>query len=121
MLYVFMIVGALILLLGMTATLLNVKTYRQGLITTRVFLTIPGIGAILAGCSLFVVWPYDINTKIVGFPFPAAAWERDSDGGPWIDFVGDITTPMFFANGVCWAVSFQIPLFLWQRARKKSG
>lgn len=117
MLNVFMMVGALLLLSGTVAAFFNFKKYQQGLITGRMFWVIFGLGIIFAACSIFIVWPYDTNTRIVGFPFPAAAWQRSADGGAWADYVGIMTIPILIANGVCWAMSLQIPLYLWNRTR----
>jgi hypothetical protein len=36
------------------------------------------------------------SLRIVGFPFPAAAFERHH--GVWLDFVGPTTVPFFLAN-----------------------
>jgi hypothetical protein len=74
------------------------------------------VGLALAAGSLFVVYPYGDNARIVGFPFPAAAWERQGDR--WRDFVGLTTLPFTCANAL---FAFLLPhLFLWA-LRKRTG
>ncbi|MGC4064790.1 MAG: hypothetical protein QM784_09130 [Polyangiaceae bacterium] len=54
------------------------------------------IGIALALGSLFVVYPYGPKTRIIGFPLPAAAFEKH--GELWLDFSGPLTLPFSCAN-----------------------
>jgi hypothetical protein len=53
------------------------------------------VGIFLGAAFAFVTYSFGPDLKIVGFPIPAAAWERWDN--KWVDFVGAITPiAMFF-------------------------
>ena len=57
------------------------------------------VTAVLLGAAtlLLPAYPIDWRTRAIGFPLPAAFFQRDDDGH-WLDFVGPLTVPFFFAN-----------------------
>jgi len=48
-----------------------------------------GVGILMTFCT----WPYSADIHILGFPFPAASFERVGDS--WIDFVSPLTLPIW--------------------------
>jgi hypothetical protein len=55
-----------------------------------------GLGGVLALSAVMIAWPYDAETKILGFPFPGAVFElRTTSRGEtfWADFVGPLSLP----------------------------
>jgi hypothetical protein len=73
-------------------------------------------GLALAIASLFIVYPYSETVRIVGFPFPAAAWEKHGDR--WRDFVGALTLPLYCANIV---FAFVLPHLALRVLRRRAG
>jgi hypothetical protein len=57
--------------------------------------------AALVGATtlLLPAYPIDARTRAVGFPLPAAFFQQD-DHGNWLDYVGPLTVPFFYANAV---------------------
>jgi len=53
-------------------------------------------GLALAVGSVFITYSPSPTVRIMGFPFPAAAWEYSD--GKWLDFVGITTLPFYAAN-----------------------
>lgn len=110
MLFVFVLLGAAGILAGSIALARNVRQMRSGgeaRFGHLVWLTL-ATGIALAIGSFFVVYPYSERSRIVGFPFPAAAWEKD--GNHWLDFVSPLSPVFSCANAV---FAFVLPhLFL---------
>jgi hypothetical protein len=59
----------------------------------------------------------DARTRIVGVPFPAAAFQLED--GVWLDFVGPLTGPFMLANTFCWAGLGQVVLLFCLRWRRR--
>lgn len=56
-----------------------------------------GLLGIAAG--FLIAYPLDEKTRIYGFPFPSAIFERN-ETGQWLDFVGPLTFPLACLNVV---------------------
>jgi hypothetical protein len=69
----------------------------------------------LAAAAYFATWSTTGSAgdriRIVGFPFPAAAF--DSSGA---DYVGALTLPLMLLNMATWALLPDICLYVWRRA-----
>jgi hypothetical protein len=66
---------------------------------SRVWLWV--LGVVLAVASVGVTWPYDSETRILGFPLPGVVWELWTNGKGeqfWADFVGPQTLPLLAAD-----------------------
>jgi hypothetical protein len=53
---------------------------------------------------------YDENTRFIGTPFPAAAFQRSAKGEPWADFVG---VGMYIAPVVNYLVYYTCFIVIW--------
>ena len=73
------------------------------------------MGTVAGQASYFV----DENTRIVGIPFPAAAFQRED--GVWLDFVGPMTGPFMLANAFAWAGLLQVALLAGLRWAQSKG
>jgi hypothetical protein len=98
LLLLFLLIGLAVIGVGSFALARNVCDLRRQheKKTLVVLTTTSAIGLVVAAGSFLVVYSYGENARIVGFPFPAAVWERH--GGHWEDFVGPLTLPFTCAN-----------------------
>lgn len=116
LLTVLIVVGLAVIVAGAFALARNVRQVllqKQRKALSSILLTF-AVGLVLAVGSFFVVYPHGDNARIVGFPFPAAAWERHGDR--WHDFVGLATLPFMCANAL---FAFVLPhVFLWAFRRR---
>lgn len=78
------------------------------------FISIP-LGLALAVFSMSFMWQFDLNTRIAGFPFATAAFQRDTEQSPYLDYVGPLTGLFLTANAICWGLGLQIPLYFASR------
>ncbi|MCI0603714.1 hypothetical protein L0156_11965 [bacterium] len=92
----------------------NVKSDRQRKFYIVLFLLL-GIAAGVFFSGL--IYSTSEKTKIMGFPIPAAGWERWGSG--WVDFVGTITFPITTANFFFWVLTVQLFAALVLRANKR--
>jgi hypothetical protein len=94
----FVMIGLVVIVAGSIALARNVRESRgqaqkkSRLVVTAAF----ELGLILAAGSFLIVYPSGENARVVGFPLPAAVWERH--GGHWMDFVGPLMLPLMCAN-----------------------
>lgn len=54
------------------------------------------LGGVLALSAVTITWPYDAETKILGFPFPGAVfelWTTSRGETFWADFTGPLSLP----------------------------
>jgi len=109
------LVGAL---LGSFALARNVRQWRSlPHKRARAFILVAfALGTVLAASSFFVSYPYSATVRVVGFPFPAAVFEKH--GEHWRDYVGPLTAPFSFANA--W-FAFVLPHLLVRTFRRKTG
>lgn len=104
-------IGAILLLASMFAAYANIRKYRTGAIKNKkIFWVLNIVGLALAAASMFMIWPYDTNTKIVGFPFPAAVFQRESETSQWQDYVGPMTSVFVCLNALFWLLIPHLPL-----------
>lgn len=75
------------------------------------------VGAICAAILSGATYSMNASTRIVGIPFPAAAFEKHGD--VWMDFVGAMTLPLLLANAAFFLLMPQIPVLLWLRTRAR--
>jgi len=117
-LLVLMVVGLAGIGAGSISLVRNVRESRRRLEQRQLvsLLVASAIGLMLAAGSFLVAYPYGENTRIVGFPFPAAAWERH--GGHWMDFVGPLMLPFMCANA--W-FAFVVPHLVIRVVRRRTG
>ena len=88
---------------GVVSVALAVFGYRKAF---RAKLTRPArfvmwvTSVVLGGAAGFALgYPLDDNTRIYGFPLPAAVFQREPNG-PWLDYVGPLTMPFACLNAV---------------------
>ena len=115
----FVLIGIAGIVSGSAALIRNIRQARgeKDKKFRMLIIVVFAFSVILTVSSFFVVYPYGENTRIVGFPFPSAAFERHNDR--WLDFVGPTTLPFGVANA--W-FSFVLPhLVLWVFRRRKTG
>ena len=117
-LLVFMVVGLAGIGAGSFSLVRNVRESRRRVEQRKVVavLVTSAIGLMLAAGSFLVAYPYGKNMRIVGFPFPAAAWERHGDH--WMDFVGPLMLPFMCANA--W-FAFVLPHLVIRVLRRRTG
>jgi hypothetical protein len=95
---IFILVALAVIISGSVALSRNVrqmKEQRNGKFYFLVMIMF-AVGVVFAIGAFFIVYPYRQNLRIVGFPIPAAAFERHN--GIWVDFVGPTTLPFMCAN-----------------------
>ena len=114
LLIVLIAVGLAVIIVGSLALVRNIRRARAPEQKRLAIVLAFAVGLALSAGSFFVVYPYGDDARIVGFPFPAAAWERQGDR--WHDFVGLTTLPFMCANAL---FAFLLPhLFLWALRRR---
>ena len=108
-------------ILGTIVWIRNVRDWRARshtkVHTTRSLLFSVGVG--LAAASYFVRYPYGANVRIIGFPFPAAAFEKH--GTHWLDYSGPLTLPFVCANAWVAFVFPHLVLKLFQSIARNSA
>ena len=99
LLLAFLLIGLAVVVGGSVALAWNVRDLRRRYGKRRLVLltATSAIGLALAAGSFLVMYPYGENARIVGFPFPAAVFERHGDH--WEDFVGPTMLPFMCGNG----------------------
>ena len=103
--------GTIFLLASGFAAYANVRKYCAGAQNKKSFWALSLVGLALAVTSMFMTWPYDINTKIVGFPFPAAVFQRESESSHWQDYVGPLTAVFMCLNALFWMLIPHLALY----------
>ena len=92
-----MLIGVLGLVVGLLAARSAHRSiHRQHLQWWRVQRFPVLSGFVLAWFFAGRPYPISDSTRIVGIPFPAAAFENHGSG--WMDFVGPTTVPFYLAN-----------------------
>ena len=99
----------------------NFKLRRRGTPGRYLFFVSILLGLGLGFLSMFCMWQYDVNTRLAGFPFAAAAFRRDNELSPYLDYVGPLTGMFLAANALCWGLFLQIPLYFAARFRLLGG
>ena len=98
-LILFLVLGAAIILIDIYGLRVKRKKYgKTGHVINRKILRISfdlicvciGLG------SAYLFWNYTETTRLVGFPFPFAAFQLEN--GKWIDYVGIFSLPIFFLD-----------------------
>jgi len=118
LLLAFMVLGIAGMVGGSVAMMRNIRQARLRPSKRKVLVVIAvfGIGVALALASFRVVYPYGERTKVVGFPLPAASWEKHGDH--WLDFVGPLTLPFSWANA--W-FAFVLSHLVFRALQRKTG
>jgi hypothetical protein len=115
----FALAGLLLTVLGVAATVRNIgDLYDPAQGRSRW----ASLVAALAGIGLAYVcyktrYSYSDTVRIWGFPFFAAAFEKD--GESWLDFVGPMTGPASIANALFGFVLPQLMVRIARRRRSK--
>jgi len=116
------ILGLVVGIFGSIALIRNVREWRLRFRkTVRVTkFVVFSIGIALAVASYFVTYPYGSTVRVIGFPFPAAAFEKHA--GHWLDFSGPLTLPFMCANAWVGLVLPHLALRMFQSvARLRQG
>lgn len=110
---------AFILLFGIILAIIELKaismiqrSHREGSISLRTYRLLGASGLVLGAVSVFVRYRYSDDVMIVGFPFPAAGFERVN--GQMLDFVGPLTLPFMLTNFFVWTA---FPHCIWVASR----
>ncbi len=74
------------------------------------------VGAVVAALLTLCTYPVSASARIVGLPFPVAAFEKHGD--VWMDFVGITSIPFFIANAAFWLLLPQL-LVAWRLRRNR--
>ena len=111
----FILIGLAGVVAGSVALIRNVRDYHRrterGALVTLIA-TIVG-GLLLAAGSFVFEYRYGKDTIIVGFPIPAAAWQKH--GGQWRDYAGPAT--LLFACANAW-FAFVLPHLVLRAVRR---
>lgn len=105
---VFTLVGLIVLVLGVAAVRFLWRGFKDGRLgcgwkMAEAVVLVCGI--CLGGAAVVYIRYPAPDTRLLGFPFLAAAFERTSDGA-WADYVGAITLPATIGN---FAVGLLLP------------
>jgi hypothetical protein len=69
-------------------------------VATRQRIAVWTIAVVTGAASLLLpAYPIDSRTRAIGFPLPAAFFQKD-EHGHWLDYVGPLTIPFFYGNAV---------------------
>lgn len=118
----------LLILLGVTtavlfacirATIATTRLYRAGALSGISFWVLFVAGLVMGLPAVTMSYPVDENTLILGFPLPAAGFERH--GEAWLDFVSPFTIPFLVANFIFWLTLPHAACFLWRRVRRSTS
>ena len=102
---------------GVAARAVRLHIHRASLRWWRVQRVPILVGALCAAILSGATYSMNASTRIVGIPFPAAAFEKHGD--VWMDFVGAMTLPLLLANAAFFLLVPQIPVLLWLRTRAR--
>jgi hypothetical protein len=114
--HILLLIGLAVIGTGSAALVWNARDLRRqhDKKTVAVLTATSAIGLVLAAGSFFVMHSYGENARIVGFPFPAAVWEKHGDH--WEDFVGPLMLP--FMCGNAW-FAFVLPHLILRVLRRR--
>ncbi len=101
------------------ATVATTRLYRRRALSGVSFWSMFVAGIVMGLPAVTMFYPVDENTLILGFPLPAAAFERHGEG--WMDFVSPFTIPFLIANFIFWLTLPHAACFLWRRVRRSSS
>ena len=114
-----MIFGLVEGILGSIALVRNVCAWRLRKNVRVTKFVVLSIGIALAFASYFVTYSYSSTVRIIGFPFPAVAFEKH--GSHWLDFSGPLTLPFMCANAWVALVLPHLALRIFQRVARGSA
>jgi hypothetical protein len=119
LLLAFFLLGLSGLIAGVVATIRNLSELsmpRPPLSRLLEIAAVVGGVAFAYGCYR-ARYTYSDTVRIWGFPFFAAAFEKD--GGAWMDFVGPMTAPAAVGNAIFGLVFPQLGLRALRRVRRR--
>jgi uncharacterized membrane protein HdeD (DUF308 family) len=97
--------GVILLVGGITAVIYRRRHRDRMHASTFVNVVLIFVGVALAAYSTIVTYQVSPTLRLVGFSFPAAAWEFG--GSYWADFAGPMTLPLTFLNAMVWLLAPQ--------------